>query len=76
MKTLLIILCIVLVVAFWPYVIAFPFAIVKALWLVLTGRDNDPEVVEMKEAKMRELVAKKEARKERRKAFWLPSSFR
>jgi len=76
MKTLLIILCTVLVVAFWPYVIAFPFAIVKALWLILTGRDNAPEVVEMKEAKMREFAAKKETRKERRKTFWLPSSLR
>lgn len=76
MKTLIIILCILLVVAFWPYVFAFPFAIVKALWLVLTGRDSDPELVEMKKAKMCELAAKKEARKERRKAFWLPSSLR
>jgi len=68
MKTLLIILCIVIAVKFWPYIIAFPFAVV-------TGRDNDPEVVELKEAKKREMAAKKEARKERRKRFWGPPSF-
>jgi hypothetical protein len=75
MKTLLIILCIVFAVKFWPYIIAFPFAIVKAVYYIVTGRDNDPEVVELKEAKKREIAAKKAARKERRKFFWrLPSS--
>ena len=75
MKTLLIILCIVLVAKFWPYIIAFPFAVVKALYYIVTGRDNDPEVVELKEAKKREIAAKKEARKERRKFFWRIPSF-
>lgn len=75
MKTLLIILCIVFVVKFWPYIIAFPFAIVKAVYYIVTGCDNDPEVVELKEAKKREIAAKKEARKERRKYAWrIPSS--
>ncbi len=75
MKTLLIILCIIIAVKYWPYIIAFPFAIVKAVYYIVTGRDNDPEVVELKEAKKREMAAKKEARKEKRKFFWrLPSS--
>ena len=75
MKTLLIILCIIIVVKYWPYIIAFPFAVVKAVYYIVTGRDNDPEVVELKEAKKREMAAKKEARKEKRKFFWrLPSS--
>ena len=75
MKTLLIILCIVIAVKYWPYIIAFPFAVVKAVYYIVTGRDNDPEVVELKEAKKREMAAKKAARKERRKFFWrLPSS--
>jgi hypothetical protein len=75
MKTLLIILCIIFAVKFWPYIIAFPFAVVKALYYIVTGRDNDPEMVELKEAKKREIAAKKEARKERRRFFWrLPSS--
>ena len=75
MKTLLIILCIIFVVKFWPYIIAFPFAIVKALYYIVTGRDNDPEVVELKEAKKREMAAKKKARKEKRKYAWrIPSS--
>lgn len=51
MKTLLIILCIIIVVKYWPYIIAFPFAIVKAVYYIVTGRDNDPEIVELKEAK-------------------------
>ena len=75
MKTMLIILCIIFMVKFWPYIIAFPFAIVKAVYYIVTGRDNDPEVVELKEAKKREMAAKKEARKERRKRFWGPPSF-
>lgn len=75
MKTMLIMLCIVFAVKFWPYIIAFPFAIVKVVYYIVTGRDNDPEVVELKEAKKREMAAKKAARKERRKFFWrLPSS--
>ena len=75
MKTLLIILCIIFAVKFWPYIIAFPFAVVKALYYIVTGHDNDPEIVELKEAKKREIAAKKEARKERRKFFWrIPSS--
>ncbi len=75
MKTLLIILCIVIAVKYWPYIIAFPFAVVKAVYYIVTGRDNDPEVVELKEAKKREIAAKKAARKERRKRFWGPPSF-
>ena len=75
MKTLLIILCIVFLAKFWPYIIAFPFAMVKALYYIVTGRDNDPEVVELKEARKCELAAKKEARKERRKYAWrIPTS--
>ena len=56
MKTLLIILCIIFVVKFWPYIIAFPFAIVRAVFYIVTGRDNDPEVVELKEAKKRQVT--------------------
>ena len=75
MKTLLIILCIIIAVKYWPYIIAFPFAIVKAVYYIVTGRDNDPEVVELKEAKKREIAAKKKARKEKRKYAWrIPTS--
>ena len=72
---LLAIACIVLLWVVVPYVIAIPLGIVKALYYIVTGRDNDPEVVELKEARKRELAAKKEARKERRKRFWGPPSF-
>lgn len=75
---LLILLCIVgivLIAVFLPCVVALPIGIVKALWLIVTGCDNDPEWVEMKEDKMRELAAKKETCKERRKRFWAPPSF-
>ena len=46
MKTLLIILCIIFAVKFWPYIIAFPFAVVKALYYIVTGRDNDPDGIQ------------------------------
>ena len=75
MKTLLSILCIIIAVKYWPYIIAFPFAIVKAVYYIVIGRDNDPEIVELKEAKKREMAAKKEARKEKRKyARRIPTS--
>lgn len=76
---LFILLCIVgvvLIVVFLPYVIALLIGVVKALYFIVTGRDNDPEWVKAKDAKVRELAAKKEARKQRRKEFWLPSSLR
>lgn len=75
MKVLLIIICVVLAVAFWPYLIALPFAIVKAVYLMVSGRDNSPYWIERKEAKKHELSAKAEARRQKRRAFWrLPSS--
>lgn len=69
------IVCIVLIVVLLPYIVAIPLGIIKAIWLIVSGHENDPEWVEAKEAKMREMAAKKKARKERRKFFWrLPSS--
>ena len=47
-----------------PYVIAIPLGIVKAVWLIVSGHENDPEVVELKEAKKLEIAAKKEARRQ------------
>ncbi|MCR5038050.1 MAG: hypothetical protein K6A94_01770 [Bacteroidales bacterium] len=76
MKTLLFILCIVMVAAFWPYIFALPYAIVKVFYLIVSGRDKDPEWVERKEARRSELASKAEARRGRRKAFWLPSWLR
>lgn len=68
MKTLIFILlaiaCVVLLWVLLPYVVAIPLGIIKAVWLVFTGRDNDPEVVELKEARKREIAAKKEARRQ------------
>ena len=79
MKTLFSILlaiaCIVLLWVVLPYVVAIPLGIIKAIGLIVSGRDSDPELVESKEAKKREIAAKKEARKERRKRFWRPPSF-
>ena len=75
MKTLLIILYVLFVVRFWPYIIALPFAVVKADRYIVTGRDNDPEVVEMKENRKREIADRKEARKDKRKRFYGPLSF-
>ena len=72
---LLAIACIVLLWVVLPYVIAIPLGIVKAVWLIVSGHENDPEVVELKEAKKLEIAAKKAARKERRKRFWGPLSF-
>ena len=69
------IVCIVLIVVFVPYIIAIPLGIIKAIWLIVSGHENDPEIVELKEAKMREMAAKKEARKEKRKyARRIPTS--
>ena len=69
------IICIVLIVVLVPYVVAIPLGIIKAIWLIVSGHENDPEIVELKEAKLREMAAKKEARKERRRRFWGPPSF-
>ena len=67
METLLFILlaiaCIVLLWVLLPYVVAIPLGISKAIWLIVSGRDNDPEWVEAKEAKKRETAARKEARR-------------
>lgn len=80
METILFILfCIVgivLIVVLVPYIIAIPLGIAKAVYLIVSGHEYDPEIVEMKEVKMRELAAKKEARKKKRREFWLPSSLR
>lgn len=79
MEILLIILlsiaCIVLMVVLVPYIIAIPVGIIKAIWLIVSGHDNDPEIVELKEAKKNELAAKKKARKEKLKYVWrIPTS--
>jgi len=72
---LLSIACIVLMVVLVPYIIAIPVGIIKAVWLIVSGHDNDPEIVELKEAKKNELAAKKEARKEKLKYVWrIPTS--
>ena len=80
METLLFILLslvgIILIVVLLPYVIAIPLGIIKAVWLIVTGRDNDPEWVEERKSFEAERAAKKAARRERRRAFWLPSSLR
>ena len=72
---LLSIVCIVLIVVLVPYIVAIPLGIIKAIWLIVSGHENNPEIVELKEAKLREMAAKKEARKERRRRFWGPPSF-
>lgn len=68
METLIFILlaiaCIVLLWFLLPYVVAIPLGIAKAIWLIFTGHENDPEWVDAKEAKMRELAARKEARRQ------------
>ena len=61
---LLSIACIVLIVVMVPYIIAIPIGIIKAIWLIVSRHDNDPEIVELKEAKKREIAAKKEARRQ------------
>jgi hypothetical protein len=80
METLIFILlaiaCIVLLWFLLPYVIALPLGIIKAIYLIVSGHENDPEIVEMKEAKKREIAANKKARKESRKRFFGPLSFR
>ena len=69
------IVCIFLIVVLVPYIIAIPLGIIKAIWLIVSGHENDPEIVELKEAKKREMAAKKEARKEKRKYVWrIPTS--
>ena len=75
MKIMLIIFCIVFLAVFWPYVIAFPYAIVKAICLIVSGRDNDPEWAERKEERISERAEKSRANRQRRKRFWsIPSS--
>ena len=79
METLLFILfCIVgivLIVVLVPYIIGVLLGIGKAIWLFVTGHDNDPELVDERKTFEAERAAKKKARKERRKAFWrIPSS--
>ena len=69
------IVSIVLIVVLVPYIVAIPLGIIKAIWLIVSGHENNPEIVELKEAKLREMAAKKEARKERRRRFWGPPSF-
>ena len=74
MVTLLFILfCIaglVLIVALVPYIIGILLGIGKAIWIIVTGRDKDPEFVEERKAFEAKRAAKKEARKKRRKNFW------
>ena len=80
METLLFILlcvvCVVLIAVLLPYIIAIPIGIAKAVFLIVSGRENDPEIVDLKEARLRERSAKAEVRRKRRREFWLPSSFR
>ncbi len=77
-KLLFILFCIaglVLIVFLVPYIIGILLGIGKAIWIIVTGRDKDPEFVEEQKAFEAKRAAKKEARKERRKAFWrIPSS--
>ena len=68
METLIFILlaiaCIVLLWVLLPYVVAIPLGIAKAIRLIVTGRDNDPEWIEDKKAFETKRAAKKEARRQ------------
>lgn len=68
METLIFILlaiaCIVLLWCLLPYVVAIPLGIIKAVWLIVTGRDNDPEWVEERKSFEIRRAAKKEARRQ------------
>ena len=69
MKTLLFILiCVVAVcIMVWilPYAIAIPVGLAKALWLILTGRENDPEWKERLQSKKEAGMRRKTLRKTR-----------
>ncbi len=72
-KLLFILFCIaglVLIVFLVPYIIGIFLGIGKAIWIIVTGRDKDPEFVEEQKAFETKRAAKKEARKKRRKNFW------
>ena len=45
---LLSIVCIVLIVVLVPYIVAIPLGIIKAIWHIVSGHENDPEIVELK----------------------------
>ncbi len=69
METLIFILlavaCIILLWVLLPYLVAIPMGIARAVRLIVSGCDNNPEWVELKEARKRERAAKKEARRQR-----------
>ncbi len=78
-KLLFILFCIaglVLIVVLVPYIIGILLGIGKAIWIIVTGRDKDPEFVEEQKAFETKRAAKKEIRRQRRREFWLPSSLR
>jgi hypothetical protein len=60
----------VLIVVLVPYIIGILLGTGKAIWIIVTGRDKDPEFVEEQKAFEAKRAAKKDARKERRKNFW------